>query len=60
MNYICKVKKIDRYKRQRYEISIKIIELEDKMAKGMISKKEEKEIEILKQMQEKLDKKIND
>ena len=39
---------------------MKIIELEDKSDKGKLSKKEEKEIEILKQMQEKLDAKIKD
>ena len=54
------MKKIDRLKRQRYEISMKIIEMEDKLAKNMLSKNEEKEFEILKQMKEKLDLKIND
>ena len=48
------------HKRQRYEISMKIIELEDKTIKGKLSKKEEKEVEILRQMQEKLDIKIKD
>lgn len=39
---------------------MKIIEMEEKSAKNMLSKKEEKEFEILKQMKEKLDLKIND
>jgi len=37
---------------------MKIIELEDKAIKGKLSKKEFKEIEILRQMKEKLDLKI--
>ena len=39
---------------------MKIIELEDKAVKGKLSKKEEKEIEILRLMQKKLDIKIKD
>ena len=52
------VKKIDKLKRQRYEISMKIIELETKSRVGNLKKNEEKEFEILKLKESELTEKI--
>ena len=53
------MKKGDKLKRQRYEISMKIIRLEAKSAASKLSKNEEKELEILKQKETELDDKID-
>ena len=55
---LLKVKKIDKLKRQRYEISMKIIELETKSRVGNLKKNEEKEFEILKLKESELTEKI--
>jgi hypothetical protein len=52
------VKKIDKLKKQRYDISMKIIRVEEKQKRGKLSKNEEKELEILKHKEEELDTKI--
>jgi len=54
------MKKMDKLKKQRYEVSMKIISLESKKEAGNISKKEEKELEIIREIEKKLDSKIND
>lgn len=56
--YFYRVKKIDKLKKQRFEISMKIIQIEDKLKKSKLSKNEEKELEILKHKEEELDNKI--
>jgi len=53
------MKKIDKLKRQRYEISMKIIALETKAEKSKLNKNEEKEIEILRNKEKDLDTRIN-
>jgi len=53
------VKKVDKLKKQRFEISMKIIQIEDKLKRTKLSKNEEKELEILKQKEKELDTKIN-
>lgn len=52
------MKKIDKYKKQRFEISMKIIQFEDKQQKSKLSKNEEKELQILKNKEVELDNKI--
>lgn len=52
------MKKTDKLKKQRYDISMKIISIEDKQKRGKLSKNEEKELEILKNKEEELDTKI--
>ncbi len=52
------MKKIDKLKKQRYDISMKIIRVEEKQKQGKLSKNEEKELEILKHKEEELDTKI--
>ncbi len=52
------MKKIDKLKKQRYDISMKIIRVEEKQKRGKLSKNEEKELEILKHKEEELDTKI--
>ena len=52
------MKKVDKLKKQRFEISMKIIQIEDKLQKSKLSKNEEKELEILKNKEEELDAKI--
>lgn len=52
------MKKIDKLRRTRYEISMKIIQLEAKMESGELTKNEEKEITILRKKEEELDIKI--
>jgi hypothetical protein len=54
------VKKLDKLKKQRYEVSMKIISLESKAKIKKLSKKEEKEFEIIRELEKSLDKKIND
>jgi len=53
------MKKPDKLKRQRYQVSMKIIELEDKAEKSKLTKNEEKELEILKNKEKDLDDRIN-
>ncbi|MCD4729795.1 MAG: hypothetical protein K8R74_04280 [Bacteroidales bacterium] len=52
------MKKVDKLKKQRFEISMKIIQIEDKRKRSKLSKNEEKELEILKTKEEELDTKI--
>jgi len=52
------VKKIDKLKKQRFEVSMKIIQIEDKQKRGKLSKNEEKELAILKHKEEESDNKI--
>lgn len=52
------MKKVDKLKKQRFEISMKIIQIEDKRKRSKLSKNEEKELEILKNKEEELDTKI--
>ncbi len=54
------MKKIDKLKKQRYEVSMKIISLEAKSKIKKLSKKEEKEYEIIQELEKNLDKKINE
>jgi hypothetical protein len=54
------MKKIDKLKKQRYEVSMKIISLESKAKTKKLSKNEEKEFEIIREMEKNLDKKINE
>ena len=51
------MKKIDKLKKQRYEVSMKIISLEAKSKIKKLSKKEEKEYEIIQELEKNLDKK---
>jgi len=53
------VKKVDKLKKQRFEISMKIIQLDDKLKRSKLSKNEEKELEILKYKEQELDNKIS-
>jgi hypothetical protein len=53
------VKKIDKLKKQRYEISMKIIGIEDRTKRSKLSKNEAKELEILKQKEQELDSRID-
>jgi len=53
------MKKIDKLKKQRYNISIKIIELETKQVRSKLSKNEEKEIIILKDKEKELNNRID-
>ena len=53
------MKKLDKLKRQRYQVSMKIIELETKAEKSKLSKNEEKELEILKNKEKDLDNRID-
>jgi len=53
------VKKIDKLKRQRYEIEMKILNLETKLKASKLSKNEEKELEILLNKAEELNSKID-
>jgi len=53
------MKKGDKLKRQRYEISMKIINLEAKSEVKKLSKNEEKELEILKHKEAELNEKID-
>ena len=52
------MKKTDKLKKQRYDISMKIINIEDKQKRGKLSRNEQKELEILKRKEEELDTKI--
>ena len=52
------MKKVDKLKKHRFEISMKIIRIEDKLKRSKLSKNEEKELEILKNKEEDLDTKI--
>ncbi len=52
------MKKVDKLKKQRFEISMKIIQIEDKLQKSKLSKNEEKELQILKNKELELDNKI--
>lgn len=54
------MKKIDKLKRTRFEISMKIIELEDKKNKKGLSVKEETELKIIKDKEKSLDLKIKE
>lgn len=54
------MKKIDKLKKQRYEVSMKIISLEAKSKIKKLSKKEEKEYDIIQELEKNLDKKINE
>ena len=58
--YLWRMKKIDKLKKQRYEVSMKIISLESKEKTKKLSKNEEKEFEIIREMEKNLDKKINE
>ncbi|MEZ5198770.1 MAG: hypothetical protein R2764_21050 [Bacteroidales bacterium] len=53
------MKLIDKLKKQRYGISMKIIELEDKQSRKKLSKNEEKELEILRKKEDELNRKID-
>ncbi len=57
--YIWLVKKLDKLKRQRYEISMKIIALETKAQKSKLNKNELKELEILQTKEVDLENRIN-
>ena len=50
---------MDKLKKQRYDISMKIIQLESKQATSKLSKNEEKELIILKNKEEDLNIKID-
>ena len=52
------MKKEDKLKKQRYEISMKIIELESKSRVHKLQKNEVKELEILKQKESELNERI--
>ena len=52
------MKKIDKLKKQRYEISMKIIQIESKQKISKLSKNEEKELAIIKHKEEDIDTKI--
>ena len=54
------MKKIDKLKRTRFELSMKIIELEDKKTKKGLSTKEESELKIIKAKEQSLDLKIQE
>ena len=54
------MKKLDKLKKQRYEVSMKIISFESKAKIKKLSKNEEKEFEIIQEMEKNLDKKINE
>lgn len=53
------MKKLDKLKRTRYEISMKIIQLEDISKKRNLSKHESQELTILKKKESDLEEKIN-
>lgn len=53
------MKKIDKLKKQRYNISMKIIELETKQERSKLSKNEEKELLILKNKEKELNNRID-
>ncbi|MBC8489436.1 MAG: hypothetical protein H8D45_25745 [Bacteroidetes bacterium] len=53
------MKKIDKLKKQRYDISMKIIELETKQERSKLSKNEEKELIILKNKEKELNNRID-
>jgi len=53
------VKKIDKLKRQRYEIEMKILNLEAKLKASKLSKNEEKELEILTSKAEEINDRID-
>ena len=59
-NYLWPVKKIDKLKKQRYEVSMKIISFESKAKIKKLSKNEEKEFEIIQELEKNLDKKIEE
>ncbi|MCD4746092.1 MAG: hypothetical protein K8R58_07320 [Bacteroidales bacterium] len=54
------MRKIDKLKHNRYEIEMKIIDLNSKQSRNILSKKEQDELVILKEKKEKLDKKIKE
>ena len=54
------MKKIDKLKKQRYEVSMKIISFESKAKIKELSKNEEKEFEIIRDLEKNLDKKITE
>lgn len=54
------MKKIDKLKRTRFELSMKIIELEDKKSKKGLSTREESELKIIKAKEQSLDLKIQE
>jgi len=53
------MKKLDKLKKQRYDISMKIIQLESKQAKSKLLINEEKELIILKNKEEDLNSRID-
>lgn len=53
------MKKIDKLKKQRYDISMKIIVLETKQERNKLSKNEEKELIILKNKEKELNNRID-
>ena len=58
-HYFQPVKKVDKLKRQRYEISIRILDLDTKSIAGKLHKKEENELVILRKKEKELDYKID-
>lgn len=52
------MKKTDKLKRTRYEISMKILAIENKSIAGSLSKKEQSELVILKKKEDDLNKRI--
>jgi len=54
------MRKVDKLKHQRYEISMKIIDLETKMSRSKLTKNEEYELKILKDKQDDLNKRIEE
>lgn len=53
------MKKVDKLKKQRYDISMKIIGLETKQERSKLSKNEEKELIILKNKEKELNNRID-
>ncbi|MCD4789876.1 MAG: hypothetical protein K8R37_07725 [Bacteroidales bacterium] len=53
------MKKVDKLKKQRYDISMKIIALETKQERSKLSKNEEKELIILKNKEKELNNRID-
>jgi len=52
------MKKIDKLKHQRYELSMKILDLEMKEKRKNLSKNEERELKILREKLEQLEERI--
>lgn len=53
------MKKVDKFKRQRFEIEMKIIDLEGRSEQKTLTKNEEKELQILKNKAAELTERIN-